>query len=94
MDFYRNSRMRRSWSFRNLTIQTYLARARASWSDLRAAGDSLSPPVRSASFLQKTRELSERARQQAGVQDDSVLFSESRSASTRMKPRQRRIESF
>ncbi|XP_052794936.1 uncharacterized protein LOC128227977 isoform X3 [Mya arenaria] len=60
----------------------------------RGAGDPHSAPVRSASFLQKTREISERARQQAGVQDDSVLFTESHSSGPRMKPRQRRIESF
>ncbi|KAL4229933.1 melanosome organization [Mactra antiquata] len=69
-------------AFRTLTLSMW-----------RGATDSLSPPVRSASFLQKTRELSERARQ-AAVQDDSVLFTESKSSSAKMKPRQRRIESF
>lgn len=57
----------------------------------RGSGETLSPPARSASFLQKNRELSERARQQAGAQDDSVLKT---STPSRMKPRQRRIESF
>ena len=52
-------------------------------------------PVQSSSFLLKARELQERARQQAAAQDDSAVYNESKSATSfRMKPRQRRIESF
>ena len=61
----------------------------------RGTSEPLKSPVQSSSFLLKARELQERARQQAAAQDDSAVFAQSKSATSfKMKPRQRRIESF
>ncbi|KAL5012852.1 hypothetical protein ScPMuIL_011403 [Solemya velum] len=50
--------------------------------------------LRSSSFLRRAREIQERERFRSGIQDDSIVFSESKSVGLNMKAKQRRIESF